>query len=127
MLIIHGPDLDRLVDAVMQVSGLSREAIKSPHDDDERSLAILDFPHWAVIHAYTAGDFGFKVDLDGKSRRDYVAIGRALAARLGVAVAWPDERTLAPTASVLCLPSGEERDCTIDDLPDDADGLLVTF
>ncbi len=123
LLIGRGPALDAVVCAIVAHGGIERAAVKLPHDPEETYLAVLEYPAWAVIHAYAAGDFGFKVDLDGRTPRDHHAIARKIAKALNTAVAWPDKRTLAPVAFILCAPDGAETDVGLDDV--EPDGFAI--
>jgi hypothetical protein len=93
-------------------------------DDERKQLELFDHQSWAVIHGYCAGDVAFKVDLDGREPRDWIAVARVLSRRWHVPVAWPDERTLAPNAAVLCSPDGCETDVAIEDI-ENGDGQLL--
>jgi hypothetical protein len=109
LLIACGPDLDTVVRVIVRVANIERTAIMLPGELSDRILEVFEHPYWAVMYAYDVGEFGFKVDLDGRSPRDYHAIGSQIARALNVCTAWPDERTLATTAFILCAPNGSER------------------
>jgi hypothetical protein len=109
LLIACGPDLDAVVRVIVSVANIERTAIMLPGEPSDRLLEVLEHPYWAVIYTYDVGEFGFKVDLDGRSPRDYHTIGSQIARALNVCVAWPDERTLATAAFIVCAPDGIER------------------
>jgi hypothetical protein len=109
LLIACGPDLDAVVRVLVSVANIERTAIMLPGEMSDRLLEVLEHPFWAAIYTYDVGEFGFKVDLDGRSPRDYHAIGSQIARALDVCIAWPDERTLATTAFILCAPDGSKR------------------
>jgi hypothetical protein len=119
LLIARGPDLDAVVRAVETVGQIERAAFKLPDEPDEKILPFLGHGSWAAIDAYSAGDFGFKVDLYGRTSRDYHAIAQSFAKQLNVLVAWPDERTQAMTAFIACEPDGAEYDVACDDAEPD--------
>lgn len=119
LLIARGPDLDAVVRAVETIGQIERAAQKLPDEPDEKVLPFLDDDSWAAIGAYSGGDFGFKVDLYGRTPRDYHAIAQSLARHLNVRVAWPDERTQAMTAFIACEPDGSEYDVACDDCEPD--------
>ncbi len=123
LLITRGPNIDAVSGAVEAIAGIERGAIKWPEEPEDIILAKLDHGAWAAIDAYSAGDFGFKVALYGRTPRDYHAIARALARQLNVLVAWPDERTLSVTAFIACEPDGADFDAICDD--DELDGLTL--
>jgi hypothetical protein len=126
LLITRGPTLDAVVVAIERAAGIARAAIHLAHDPRETNLTSLDHPAWAVVHEYAAGDFAFKVDLDGKVPRNYRAVARNIARCLRVPVAWPDERTLAATAFILCAADGSECETAIDDVsPDSIEGFAI--
>jgi hypothetical protein len=116
LLIAGRPALSCIVGALVTVAGLTPDAIKLPTDGEDKHLTLFDHPAWAVVHAYEAGNFGYKLDLDGTEPRDYVSIARKLAQALNVAIAWPDETTLAATAFIMChRDGGGEYPVAIDD------------
>jgi hypothetical protein len=126
LLILRGPTLDAVVSAIARSAGIEPSAVKRPNEPYEKALRILDQPSWAVIYTYGAGDFAFKVDLDGTAPRDYCAIARGMAQTLNTAVAWPDESTLSATACVLCDAWGSERAIAIEDAaPGSVDGFVM--
>jgi hypothetical protein len=123
-LLIEGtPALSCIVGALVTVAGLNPDAIKLPDDGEDKHLTLFDHSAWAVVHAYEAGDFGHKIDLDGIQPRDYVTIARQLAQALNAAIAWPDETTLAATAFIMCHPDGGEHPVTLDDCA--PDGFII--
>ena len=92
-----------------------------PDEHGKKVLALLNHESWASVHAYSAGDFGFKLALDGRAPRDCLTIASQFARQLNVLVALPDERTLAVTAFIACGPDGIEFDIACDDA--EPDGL----
>ena len=115
-LLVEGrPELGALVCALETVAGIAANAVKLPHDGEDKRLALFNHPVWAVVHAYEAGGFGYKVDLEGIEPRDYTAIARQLAKALDVAIVWPDETTLSANAFVIFHPDGIEQPLTMDD------------
>ncbi len=116
ILVSRRVSLEELVEAIADIAGIHRGAIKLPDDPESKVFEMLDSTYWAIIHAYPRGDFAFKADLDGRTPRDYISIAMALAKSLGVAVAWPDERTLAVTAAILCQSDGSTSSIAINDV-----------
>ena len=125
LLITRGVRLETLIEAIIDVAQVARDAIKMPTDDEPKYYEVLGRPLWAVVHAYDAGDFAFKVDLDGKVPRTYIKIAHALAARLNVSIAWPDEAKRAANAAILCTPDGQVSPVSLEDI--ETDGDLVGF
>jgi hypothetical protein len=124
-LLIKGrPALGCFISALEAVAGIKPDAVKLPQDHEDKRLELFDHTAWAVVHAFEAGDFGYKIDLDGIEPQDYVTIARQLAQALNVAIAWPDETTLAATAFKICHPDGREHPVTLDDCA--PDGFTVT-
>jgi hypothetical protein len=119
LLIAGRPTLGAIVSALVAVAGLTPDAIKLPPESEAKRLALFDHPAWAVVHACEAGDFGYKIDLDGIAPRDYTALARRLAHALNVAVVWPDETTLAAMAFIIVQPDGTEHPLTLDDCEPD--------
>jgi hypothetical protein len=119
LLIARGPALAEIVGAVEAVAGIPPDAVELPDDARTKHLVILDNPAWAVIYAFEAGDFGYKVDLDGIAPRDYIAIARQLTHVLKVAIVWPDETTLAANAFTICYADGTEYSLTLHDCEPD--------
>jgi hypothetical protein len=119
LLIAGRPALGVIIDALATVAGLTPDAIKLPHDGEDKGHALFDHSAWAVVHAYEAGDFGYKIDLDGIEPRDYVTVARHLAQTLNLPVAWPDETTLAATAFIMGHPDGREYPVALDDCAPD--------
>jgi hypothetical protein len=120
LLIMGRPELGSIVVALKDIAGIAPDAIKLPHDGEDKRLALFDHPAWGVVHAFEAGDFGYKIDLDGIEPQDYTAIARQLAKALDVAIVWPDETTLAANAFIIFHPSGLEHPLSLDDWPPDA-------
>jgi hypothetical protein len=119
LLIARGPHLDVVVRAVETIAGIDRAALKLSDELDEKILPFLDHGSWSAIDAYSAGDFGFKVALYGRTTRDYHAVALSVAKQLNVLVAWPDERTQAMTAFIACEADGTEYDVALDDCEPD--------
>jgi hypothetical protein len=124
LLITRGPTLDALVGAIERAAGVERIAIKLLHEPNEAYMRILNFPAWVVVNEYASGDFAFKIDLVGKAPRNYRSIAREIARDLDVTVCWPDERTLATTAWILCAPDGSERNVALGDTASDGFSIM---
>jgi hypothetical protein len=128
VLIMRGPSLDDLISAIEISTGVPRNAIVQPDSLDDAYTVIMAHANWVVIHEFRDGDIGYKVAIDGEVPQNYVAIARRLGKALGAAIAWPDERTLSPTAFIRRMPDGSESSVTVDDLDDldqSSDGLKV--
>jgi hypothetical protein len=125
LLISRGPKLEAVLLAIERIAGIESQAVHVSGDPEERYVSIVNFPAWATVHTYAAGEFGFKVDLDGTAPRDYVVIARGFANALNCSIAWPDERTFATTAFITCAPDGKVQAVMIDDASDAACGFAV--
>jgi hypothetical protein len=125
LLISRGHKLEAVLLAIEGIAGIDRQAVYVNGEPNERYVSILNFPAWATVHTYAAGDFGFKVDLDATAPRDYEVLARGFAKALNCSIAWPDERTLATTAFKLCAADGSVHTVTIDDASDAACGFAV--
>jgi hypothetical protein len=127
LLIPRGVALEDLVAALQSEARIPQEAIVRPGDDEAaRGLAIYGYPVWAAIHSYPSGEISWKADLGAKTPREHVAIGQLIAQRLGTAIVWPDEATLAPNAAIRCAPNGATLSVSLVDIESD-DGDLAGF
>ncbi len=120
ILIARGPDLEKVILAIIAVAGVARPAIKIS-DAGQDDFSYLDHSRWAVLYRYLAGDFEFKVDLGARDPFNPVTIARQLAQWLGSPVAIPDETTLAATAFIVFHPGGWTSDVALKDV--EPDGL----
>jgi hypothetical protein len=100
LLVACGATQARIMAALAAALGLTHEDIIGPDDDIADRLDVLQRPLRATVRRITSGDFGFKVDLDGRSKRDYEALARDFADALGHDVVMPDERAPDPISSV---------------------------
>ena len=133
ILILHGASLERITAALAAVcgltvngsgltadgSGLTVNGIIGPDDHMMGRLDVLGLPLHARIHAYTGGDFSFKVDIDGLTPRDYTALARELATALGQGVVIMDESRADPVSCILLHPAAPDRHGSIDDAEPD--------
>jgi hypothetical protein len=127
LLIPRGVALDDLVAALQSVALIPGEAIARPGDHEAaRRLTNFDHPTWAAMHAYPAGEIAWKADLGAKTPRDHVAVARLIVERLGTAIVWPDEATLAPNAAIRCASDGATLSVWLVDIETD-DGDLAGF
>jgi hypothetical protein len=101
ILILRGPSLEAIHEALATACGLTAAEIVGPDQDILDRLDVLQRPLRAKIFRLQGGDFDFKVDIDGLTPRDYLALARVFAIALGHGIVVPDESKPDPISSIL--------------------------
>jgi hypothetical protein len=132
-LLLDGIDLfvarsatqDEILAALASALGLTPAEIIGPDEDALEKLDVLECPLYATIRRAESGDFGFKVDLDGRMKRDYEALARRFADALGHDVVMPDERAPDPVSSIRLRHGSPDAHGWLDEMEPDGFRFLM--
>jgi hypothetical protein len=105
IFILRGPSLDAILEALATACGLAADDIIGPGESMMDRLDVLQKPLRATIFRLSEGDFEYKVDVDGLTPRDYLALARDIAVALGHGVVVPDESKPDPFSVILLRPN----------------------
>jgi hypothetical protein len=105
IFILRGPSLRAIQKALATACGLAADDIIGPGEKIMDRLDVLQKPLRATIYKLSAGDFDYKIDINGLTKRDYLALTRTIAAALSHGTVVPDESKLDPFSVILVRPN----------------------